>query len=127
MSRKRLLLLATPTVAALAAAGAALAGQGGPNSQAVSATISATTVSHAKLTTCQINNSDTFAATIATYTGTATSSDPRLSGKVTIRAASLIDTDTGVGRVVGLFRITNGSNAGAHGSINAAVGSGKET
>ncbi len=127
MSRKRLLLLAPLAVAALAATGMALASQGGPSAQAASATFSATTVSQARLTTCSINNSDTFAATIATYTGTATSSDARLNGTIRIRATSLVDTNNGLGRVVGVFRIRNANGVGAHGSINAVVGNGDAT
>jgi len=105
----------------------ALASQGGPSAQAASATFSATTVSQARLTTCSINNSDTFAATIATYTGTATSSDARLNGTIRIRATSLVDTSNGLGRVVGVFRIRNANGVGAHGSINAVVGNGDAT
>jgi hypothetical protein len=127
MSRKRLLLLAPLAVAALAAAGIGLAAQGGPSATAASASFSATTVKQAKLTTCTINGSDTFAATLATYTGTATSSDARLNGKLRIRAASLIDTNSGIGRVVGVFRIRNSNGVGAHGSINAVVGNGDAT
>jgi hypothetical protein len=128
MSRKRLLLFAPLAVAALAAAGVALAGQlSGPGAQATSASFSATTVSHARLTTCTINGSDTFAATLATYTGTATSSDPRLTGRLRIRATSLVDTNTGLGRVVGIFHIRNANGLGAHGAINAAVDNGGAT
>jgi len=126
MSRKHLLLLAPLALAALAATGVALAA-GGPNAQSASATFKATTVSHAKLTTCTINDSDTFASTLATYTGTATSSDARLNGTIAIRAASLVDTDTGVGRVVGVFRIRNANGVGSHGSINAVVSNGDAT
>jgi len=126
MSRKHLLLLAPLAIAALAATGVALAG-GGPGAQSAYATFKATTVTQAKLTTCTINDSDSFASTLATYTGTATSSDARLNGTLTIRAASLVDTNTGVGRVVGVFRIENTNGVGAHGSINAVVSNGDAT
>jgi hypothetical protein len=127
MSRKHGLLLAPLALAALAATGVALAA-GGPNAQSASATFTATTVSHARLTTCTVNGSDTFASTLATYAGAATSSDARLNGTITIRAASLVDTDTGVGRVVGVWRIRSTTNGvGAHGSINAVVGNGDAT
>lgn len=126
MSRKHLLLLAPLGVAALAATGVALAA-GGPNAQSASATFKAATVTQAKLTTCTINGSDTFASTLATYTGTTTSNDARLNGTLKIRAASLVDTNTGVGRVVGVFRIRNANGVGAHGSINAVVGNGDAT
>jgi hypothetical protein len=124
MSRKRLLLLAAPAVAAFAAAGVALAGSGGPEASAASATFSATTVSNARLTTCTVDSGDTFATTIATYTGTSTSSDARLNGTFTVRATSLVDTNNGLGRVVGIFRIKNENGLGAHGAINAAVADG---
>jgi hypothetical protein len=128
MSRKRLLLLAPLVIAVLAAAGVALAGRlNVPGAQAASATFSATTVSQARLTTCTVNGSDTFAATLATYTGTSTSSDPRLTGTLTIRGTSLVDIDTGLGRVVGVFHIRNANGVGAHGAINAAVGNGVAT
>jgi len=123
MSRKRLFLLAPLATAALAAAGVALAG-GGTQAQTVSATFSATTVQNARLTTCTVNGGDTFATTLATYTGTATSSDARLDGTFTIRADSLVDTNTGLGRVVGVFRIQGGNGVGAYGSLNAAVAGG---
>jgi len=127
MSRRRFLLLAPLGLAALAVAGVALAGQGNTSAQAASATFAATTVKQARLTTCTINGSDTFASTLATYTGTATSSDARLNGTLRIRAASLVDTNTGIGRVVGVFRIRNATGVGAHGSINAVVGNGTAT
>jgi len=113
------LLFAPLAVAALTATGLAVAGPGGPSAHSASATFSATTVTRAKLTTCTINSSDTFASTLATYTGTASSSDARLNGTLRIRAASLVDTNSGIGRVVGVFRIRSSNGVGAHGSINA--------
>jgi hypothetical protein len=124
MSRKRLLLLALPVVAALAAAGVATASARHPSVQAASATFDAATVSQKYQVTCSVNGGDTFAATRATYTGTATSSDPRLDGAITIRAWSLVDTTNGVGHVFGRFRI-DGVDASAHGTMNAALASGK--
>lgn len=123
MSRKRLLLFGSPVAAAFAAAGVALAA-GGAAAQTASATFSATNVARARLTTCTVNGGDTFATTLATYTGTATSSDARLNGTFRIRAESLVDTNTGLGRVVGVFQIMGTAGAGAHGSINAAVANG---
>ena len=81
MSRKRLVLFVPLVVAALAAAGVAYAYRN-TQAQAASATFSATTVTNAKLTTCAVNGGDTFATTLAEYTGTATSSDPRLDGSL---------------------------------------------
>jgi hypothetical protein len=124
MSRKRILLFAAPAVAAFAAAGVALAAGGGPQASTTSATFSATTVSNARLTTCTVGGGDTFATTIATYTGTATSSDARLDGTFKIRATSLVDTNNGLGRVVGFFKINNADGLSARGSINAAIANG---
>jgi hypothetical protein len=125
MSRKRLLLFALPAVvAALAVAGVALAGAGGPGEQAATATFSATTVAHARLSTCSVNGGDTFASTLGTYTGTSSGSDARLDGTLTIHALSFVDTNTGLGRIVGTFRVKPASGPGAVGAIDAAVTSG---
>src|SRR5215467_13883017 len=86
MTRKRLALLGLFVAAALAAAGVATAHRGAPSVQAVSATFNATSVTQRYLTTCSVNGGDTFQASRAMYTGTATSSDPRLAGALTIRA-----------------------------------------
>ena len=125
MSRKLLLLVGLPVVAALAAAGVALAAVSS-GAHAASATFAATTVSKSKLVTCSVNGGDTFASTIATYTGTASSSDARLDGALTIRAQSLVDATTGLGRVTGDFRIANASgDVTTHGSIDAALDNGQ--
>jgi hypothetical protein len=125
MSRKRLTLLGFIAAAALAAAGVAAAHRGAPSVQSVSATFDATTVSQHYLTTCSVNGGDTFQATRATYTGTATSSDPRLTGSLTIRAWSLVDTTNGVGHLYGTFQIKGTGLNRAHGTLNAAVAGGK--
>ncbi|HZT85573.1 MAG TPA: hypothetical protein VE984_09165 [Gaiellaceae bacterium] len=125
MSRKRLALLGLIMATALAAAGAAAAHRGAPSVQSVSAQFNATTVSQRYLTTCSVNGGDTFQATKAMYTGTATSSDPRLSGALTIRAWSLVDTTNGVGHLFGTFRIVGAGRDRAHGTLNAAIAGGK--
>ena len=103
----------------------AAAGRGhGPSVQAASATFGATTVTSSYQATCSVNGGDTFAATRATYTGTAQSSDPRLAGALTIRAWSLVDTTNGVGHVYGIFQI-KGTGTRAHGTLNAALSGGK--
>ena len=125
MSRKRLSLFVLPVATALAAAGVAAAGAlRGPSVEAASATFAATTVSHQYQVTCSVNGGDTFQATRATYTGTATSADPRLAGALTIRAWSLIDTTNGVGHLFGEFRITGTGRNLAHGTLNAAISGG---
>jgi hypothetical protein len=125
MSRKRLTLLGLIMAAALAAAGVAAAHRGAPSVQSVSAGFNATTVAQRYLTTCSVNGGDTFQATRATYTGTATSSDPRLAGALTIHAWSLVDTTNGVGHLFGTFRIVGTGRDRAHGTLNAAIAGGK--
>jgi len=125
MSKKRLALLGLFVVAALAAAGVAGAHRGAPSVQSVSASFDATTVSQHYLTTCSVNGGDTFQATRATYTGTATSSDARLTGALTIHAWSLVDTTNGVGHLFGNFRIKGTGRNEAHGTLNAAIAGGK--
>lgn len=124
MSRKLLLLVGLPVVAALTAAGVALAAVSS-GAHTASATFAATTVSKSKLVTCSVNGGDTFASTLATYTGTASSSDARLDGALTIRAQSVVDTSTGLGRVTGAFKIVNASGDVAKGSVDAAVDNGQ--
>ncbi len=124
MARKWLLLLALPAAAALAAAGVAIAGAVSSGAQAASATFSATTVSNAKLLTCSVNGGDTYAATVATYRGTASSTDARLNGNLWIRARSILDTTTGLGRVVGVFKIGSTGKNTVHGTIDAVLANG---
>ena len=125
MSRKRLCLLGLFVVAmALVAAGVAAARGRAPSVQSASATFDATTVAQKYQVTCSVNGGDTFEATRATYTGTSSSSDPRLAGALTIRAWSLVDTTNGVGHVFGRFHI-KGVGTNAHGTMNAALADGK--
>jgi hypothetical protein len=124
MSRKRLALLGLIVAAALTVVGVAAAHRGAPSVQAASATFNAPTVSRESQVTCSVTGGDTFQATIATYTGTSTSVDPRLAGALTIRAWSLVDTTNGVGHVFGRFHI-KGAGTRAHGTLNAALANGK--
>jgi hypothetical protein len=125
MSRKRISVFVLIAAAALVAAGVAAAHRKAPSVQSVSATFNATTVTQHSLTTCSVNGGDTFQATRATYSGTATSSDPRLGGALTIRAWSLVDTTNGVGHLFGTFRINGTGKNRAHGTLNAAIAGGK--
>jgi hypothetical protein len=124
MSKKRFVLLGLLVTAALAAAGVAAAHGRAPSVQSASATFDATTVAQRFQATCSVNGGDTFEATRAVYTGTASSSDPRLAGALTIRAWSLVDTTNGVGHVFGIFHI-KGAGTRAHGTLNAALSAGK--
>jgi hypothetical protein len=124
MRRKRLALPGLFVAAALVAAGVATAHRGAPSVQSVTAAFNATTVSQRYLTTCSVNGGDTFQATRAMYTGTATSADPRLAGALTIRAWSLVDTTNGVGHLYGTFHIKGTGRNQAHGTLNAAISGG---
>ena len=124
MPRMRLTVFVLIAVVALVGAGVAAAHKKAPSVSAVSATFDATTVTQHSLTTCSVNGGDTFQATRAMYTGTSTSSDPRLAGALTIRAWSLVDTTNGVGHLYGTFRINGTGNARAHGTLNAAIAGG---
>ena len=124
MTRKRLALLGLIVAAALSAAGVAAAQQSlrpcrrqaRPSTPRPSRSLSQVT--------CSVTGGDTFQATKATYTGTSSSSDPRLAGALTIRAWSLVDTTNGVGHVFGDFRI-KGPATRAHGTLNAAIANGR--
>jgi len=123
MSRKRLALLGLIVAVALSAAGVAAARGRTTSVQAASATFAAITVSNKSQVTCSVTGGDTFQATLATYTGTSSSLDPRLAGALRIRAWSLVDTTNGVGHVFGKFHI-KGPGTQAHGTLNAALANG---
>jgi hypothetical protein len=72
--------------------------------RAVSATFAATTASNVRTSSCT-GADGTYAKSVATYTGTATSSEPSLNGNASIEAASFVNTTTGVGTVWGKLRI----------------------
>lgn len=120
MSRKRLAALGLLACAALTTVGVAAASRfRAQSSQAVAATFAAGSISHARSTTCTAADG-TYRETVATYDGTATSSDPRLNGRLTIRAHSVVNTTTGIGWTEGAFRV-RGTGAGAHGTLRAAI------
>jgi hypothetical protein len=104
MHRKPLAALAA-ALSVLALAGIAFAHGGGPSSvQATSATFLATTVADSKSDTCT-GADGTYTRTRATYSGTATSTDARLNGPLTVRATTFYNADTKLGVVAGHFRV----------------------
>ncbi len=124
MPRTRLISAGLIAGAALAVAGVAAAShRGAQSTQTAAATFAATSVSHASGKTCTASDGS-YRETTATYEGTASSSDPRLNGTLTIRAHSVVDTTSGLGWVDGSFRIRGGSG-GAHGSLHAAIAGGQ--
>jgi hypothetical protein len=75
---------------------------------------------------CTVNGGDTYTYTRATYKGTSASADSRLNGAITIWAQSMIDDTTGIGAVIGNYRIVGAANApGAFGRIEASLASGQ--
>ena len=95
------------SVAGLLLVGAGVAVAHGFDSKAVkqvSATFTATTASNLRTATCT-GADGTYAKSVATYTGSAVSSEPSLNGTARIEAASFVNTTTGVGTVWGSARI----------------------
>ena len=106
----RKLVWITAAIAALAGAGMAVAHQIDSKSiKSVSATFTAATASVVKTSTCT-GTDGTYATTRATYTGTATSSEPTLNGPVSIDTESLVNTTTNVGVVSGKISFGSGDN-----------------
>jgi hypothetical protein len=108
--------------AAAAAAGVAAATRHAQSTQAAAADFSAGSVSHSQTQTC-VAGDGTYQLTTATYTGTSSSSDPRLNGTLEIRASSVVNTTTNLGWLEATLRV-RGSNAGATGTIHAAIANG---
>jgi hypothetical protein len=108
----RNLILVTASALALSTAGIAVAhGFGGQTIKSASATFSATTANNLSTLTCTGSDGDTYAASRATYSGTAVdSSDPTLNGPLTFDATSLINTTTNYGTVSGRIQIGSGSS-----------------
>jgi hypothetical protein len=122
MLRPRIAVPVVLVVAAVAAAGVAAATQHTKSIQTAAADFSAGSVSRSHTETCTASDG-TYQLTTATYTGTATSTDPRLNGTVEIRSSSVVNTTTKLGWLDGTLRI-RGTNAGANGRIHAAIANG---
>jgi hypothetical protein len=73
-------------------------------------------VANSQSQTCTAANGDSIQVTEATFTGTASSSDPHLNGPITIDATSVFDATTTVGTVTGDVNI-NGGAAGFEGRL----------
>ena len=74
---------------------------------------------------CTVNGGDTYTYTRAVYKGTAVSADPRLNGAITIHAQSMVDDTTGIGAVIGDYKINAANVPGAFGRIEASLASGQ--
>jgi hypothetical protein len=80
-----------------------------------SATFTATTTSKLRTSSCT-GTDGTYAKSVASYSGSFTSTEPSLNGSGRLDAASLINTTTGVGTVWGELRIdtSDGKRTAAH-------------
>ncbi len=116
----RRLLFVAAAVAALAAASVAVAQGivGAKTAKSVAGTFSATSA-NVSTRTCTTTDGKALAITNARYTGTA-SGDPDLTGPITLRARSVIDTTDGVGVVDGSLRIDVASGRDTTANYSAA-------
>jgi hypothetical protein len=103
---KRTLVGAAATVAAVTAAGIAVAHgvDGGKSVKAVAGGFNATTASKVTTRTCTTTDHKTIVTTDGTYTGAATG-DPDLTGNITVHARSTINSTDNVGIVTGRLKI----------------------
>ena len=124
MRNKRFFVLAAPVCTALATAGIAFAVTSG-GIAAVSATFDATSVARSVQKSCTVNGGDTYTYTRAVYKGTAVSSDARLNGPIRLAVQSMVDDTTGVGAILGEWRINTYPNPGAAGRILASLSGGQ--
>jgi hypothetical protein len=108
----RNLILVTASALALSTAGIAVAhGFDGRTITPASATFAATTANNLKTLTCTGSDGNTYAATRATYSGTAVdAADPSLNGSLTFDATSLINTTTNYGTVSGRIQVGSGDS-----------------
>jgi len=105
----RRIILASVAGLLLVVAGVAVAnGFDGKAVRQASATFTATSASNLRTSTCT-GADGTYAKSVATYTGSAVSSESSLNGPVRIEAASFVNTTTGVGTVRGNARIDTAS------------------
>jgi hypothetical protein len=125
MRNKRFIVLAALFAAALATAGIATAVLRSGGVIGVSANFDATNVVKGVQKSCKVLGGDTYTYTRATYSGTASSADARLNGPIRIWAQSMIDDTTGIGAVIGNYRINGANLSGAFGRIEASLSSGQ--
>ena len=125
MRNKRFIVLAAVLGAALVTAGIATAMLKSGGVIGVSATFDAQTVAKSVQKSCKVNGGDTYTYTRAVYKGTAASADSRLNGAITIHAQSMVDDTTGIGAVIGDYKINAASGPGAFGRIEASLSSGQ--
>ncbi len=123
---RRFIWLATALVA-LAAAGLAVAhGFDGVKAvKSVSGTFTATTASPDNKTRTCTNADGTFAFTKGEYAGTATGSDPDLTGPIKLQVSAAINTTKDLGTLDGKLRIDTASGKDTVAEFNAVYANGK--
>jgi len=125
MHSKRFITVGALLCVALATAGIAAAKFKTGGVIGVSATFNAPTIARSVSKSCTVNGGDTYTYTRAVYKGTSASADPRLNGAITIHAQSMVDNTTGIGAVIGDYKIDAASGPGAFGRIEASLSSGQ--
>ena len=90
----------------------------------VGATFAATSIANTSARTCTTADG-TFVVTRAVYTGTATSSEPSLSGAIRLNVQSLINTTKNLGVVTGRLRIDTASERDTSVRIDAVYANGQ--
>jgi hypothetical protein len=121
---KRSFVLAAAAAAALVVAGIAVAhGIDAKNARAVAGTFTATTASRVETKTCTTEDGKTLAIASGTYTGTSTG-DADLTGALTIRAKSVLNTTDNVGVVSGSLRIDVAAGRDTHATFETVYGAG---
>ena len=125
MGNKRFIVLAALLCAALVTAGIAIATVKSGGVVGVSATFNATNVVKSVQRSCKVNGGDTYTYTRAVYKGTAASSDARLNGPIRLAVQSMVDDTTGIGALIGDYRIHGTAGAGAYGRIEASLSGGQ--
>lgn len=125
MRNRRIMAVAGLLCVALATAGIAIAKVKIGGVAGISATINATNVVKSVQKSCKVNGGDTYTYTRATYSGTSASTDARFNGPFVVHAQSMVDDTTGIGALIGDFRINGAGKADSFGRIEGALSSGQ--
>jgi hypothetical protein len=110
---------AAALVASLAVAGAAVADAGPATTTQVSATFYANTLVSNSSQSCTAAGGDAYQVNRERFTGTASSSDARLAGAVTVDVVSVIDTTKNLGWLSGDLRVATTTPGGLHAHLTA--------
>jgi hypothetical protein len=121
---KKLVWLGVALVTALAAAAVAVAAHQALSTKAVSATFTATPSAKNKTTTCKGADGD-YTRINGDYSGTSTSTEPRLAGPITIKGESLVNKTTGLGWMKGSVRINTASHEDTKANFTAVISGGQ--